>query len=250
VDADLLATFADIQWTHWWFRGRRAVLDDVLARRLGGPPSRRNLEVQRVLEVGCGTGAMVPVLAKYGAVTGMDPSGEAVAECKAQFPEHTFVKGTVPDDVPDETFDLVAALDVLEHIDDDVGALRRLGDALAPGGLLLLTVPAYRWLWGPHDEINHHVRRYTRRTLRAAVTNAGFEVERTTYFNSILFPAAAVVRLGRRYFARHQEPTADLAVTGRRANEVMARMFAAERRPLRHVDLPFGVSVLALARRR
>jgi SAM-dependent methyltransferase len=89
VDADLLATFADIQWTHWWFRGRRAVLDDVLARRLGGPPSRRNLEVQRVLEVGCGTGAMVPVLAKYGAVTGMDPSGEAVAECKAQFPEHT-----------------------------------------------------------------------------------------------------------------------------------------------------------------
>jgi hypothetical protein len=145
---------------------------------------------------------------------------------------------------------VVAALDGLEHIGDDVGALETLGDALVPGGLLMVTVPAYGWLWGPHDELNHHVRRYSRRDLRAAVEAAGFEVERTTYFNSLLFPVAAAVRLARRYLIRHQEATAHLAVPGRTVNELLTRVFAAERRVLRHVDLPFGVSVLALARRR
>jgi trans-aconitate methyltransferase len=220
------------------------VLDDVLARRLAGPERRR------ILEVGCGTGAMVPVLSTYGTVTGMDSSEEATTHCKALFPASAFVTGTVPDDVPREAFDVVAALDVLEHIGDDVGALETLGDALVPGGLLMVTVPAYGWLWGPHDELNHHVRRYSRRDLRAAVEAAGFEVERTTYFNSLLFPVAAAVRLARRYLIRHQEATADLAVPGRTVNELLTRVFAAERRVLRHVDLPFGVSVLALARRR
>jgi trans-aconitate methyltransferase len=243
VDADLLTQFADIQWTHWWFRGRRAVVDDVLAQRLPGAQPRR------ILEVGCGTGAMVPVLSRYGTVTGMDSSEEATAECKKLFPEHTFLTGAVPDDLPRETFDVVAAFDVLEHIADDVGALRRISDLLGPGGLLVVTVPAYGWLWSAHDDLSHHVRRYRRRELRAALEAAGYEVERATYFNTVLFPVAAGVRLTHRHVT-HRRDTNDFALPPRRVNQLLSRLFAAERRPLRHVDLPFGVSVLALARRR
>jgi SAM-dependent methyltransferase len=144
---------------------------------------------------------------------------------------------------------VAAAFDVVEHIHDDVGALRRMGDALVPGGLLVVTVPANAWLWGPYDELNQHVRRYGRRNLRAALEAAGYHVERTTYFNSFLFPVAAAVRVARRNTTYRRDAAADWVVPPRAVNEALARVFAAERRPLRHVDLPFGVSALALARR-
>ena len=243
MDPDLLTQFADIQWTHWWFRGRRAVVDDVLAHRLRGARPRR------ILEVGCGTGAMVPVLSKYGTVTGMDSSEEATSECKKLFPEHIFVTGAVPDDLPREVFDVVAAFDVLEHIADDVGTLRRISELLVPGGLLVVTVPAYAWLWSAHDDLSHHVRRYRRRELRDALEAAGYAVERATYFNTVLFPVAAGVRLLHRHVT-HRQDTDDFALPPPRVNELLSSLFAGERRPLRHVDLPFGVSVLALARRR
>ena len=151
--------------------------------------------------------------------------------------------------MPHQTFDVVAAFDVLEHIADDVGALRRIGESLAPEGVLVVTVPAYAWLWSRHDELSHHVRRYRRRDLRAALEAGGYDVERATYFNAALFPVAAAVRLVHRYVT-HRQDTDDFSLPPRPVNELLAKVFAAERLPLRHADLPFGVSVLALARPR
>jgi len=245
VDPFLHAQFAEIEWKHWWFRGRQAILADVLAFRM-----RENASL-RILDVGCGAGAMVPVLARHGMVTGMDSSEDTVAFCKRLFPDATFLVGNVPEDLPGgEPFDLVCAFDVIEHIDDDIGALRGMNDVLATGGTLVATVPAHQWMWGPHDDLNEHKRRYTRRRLCAALTSSGYDVQWATYFNSFLFPVVAAVRLVRRHLLRRERPASDFVLPRHSMNEALTRLFGAERHLLRHAALPVGVSALAVATKR
>lgn len=223
----------------WWFRGRLAVLLAVLRRaRLG--------RGARLFELGCGAGNVLEALRELGEPVGMEPHPTLIAAARAAGLDVR--PGRLPHElvVPDGWADAVLLLDVLEHLDDDVAALRTARRAVREGGLLMVTVPAYAWLWSGHDVALEHRRRYTARGLRRVVERAGFRVERVSYFNTLLFPALALVRAWKRLRgdARH-----DLWWPGRGLNALLERCFAIERHLVPYLALPFGASLLLTARR-
>jgi SAM-dependent methyltransferase len=243
VDDFVYDELAAVEGTHWWFQGRRRILVDVLRHRLPAGDSDR-----RIVDVGCGTGEMLDMVREFGAVTGLDASPIAVRYCKLRFGDDVDVRlGRIPDDIPEDV-SLITAFDVIEHLEDDEKALRGISERLAPGGIFVCTVPAYPFLWSPHDEVHHHYRRYTRRQLRSRLREAGFTVERLSYFNTVLFPLAAVVRLLHR-LVPGAPAGSDVSVPAGPANRLLLAVFAAERAALRRMNLPFGISLLAVCHR-
>jgi SAM-dependent methyltransferase len=224
---------------HWWFRGRLAVLRTVLRGVVPAGPAR-------LLELGCGTGNMLEMLAEFGEAVGMETDPVLLAAAQAVGLDAR--RGTLPDDlvVPEGWADVVLLLDVLEHLDDEAGALGTARRALSPGGVLIVTVPAYRWLWSGHDVALHHRRRYTAGRLRQVVAKAGFRVGRVTYFNTLLFPMLALARAAKRL---RGDASHDLRPAGRALGILLERCFAFERHLVPRMRLPFGSSLLLLARR-
>ena len=237
------ATFA-VDESHWWYRGRRRVIRAELDR-LGLPAGAR------LLDAGCGSGRTMQELADYGEVSGIELSEDAAAVARARGHGEVRVGSLAQLPWEDATFDLITCLDVIEHIDDDVGALGELRRVCVPGGRLLVTVPAYRMLWSAHDEANHHKRRYSRHLLRGATLAAGWRVERVTSFNSLLLAPAAAVRLARRRFANGNGYAGeDLSIGPVWLNGALERMLAIEASWLgRGRTLPAGLSLLAVMRR-
>lgn len=240
--------YARIQDQHWWFTGRREIIVGALAESLAGAPS----DGRRLLDIGCGTGTMLAEFGRFGTVQGVDGELAAVEFCHRRGrPE---VQQATATDLPfdDASFDLATLTDVIEHIDDDRAVLAEAARVLRPGGSVLVTVPAYQWMWGRHDEIAHHKRRYTRPRLLAALADGGLETVRTTYFNTLLFAPIAAIRLfGRLRPTAPQDARSDFELTKPgRVNSLLARLFASEAALLRRTNLPFGVSLLAIARRR
>jgi SAM-dependent methyltransferase len=230
-----------LQGEHWWFVARREILGAEIARLPLPKPAR-------ILEVGCGPGGNLALLQRFGEVEAIepDPQSRAYAAEQAGVAVHG---GLLPDGLPDlgAPFDLIAAFDVIEHVDDDLGSLAALAGRLKPGGFMVTTVPAYAWMWSDHDAKHHHKRRYTRAAYRALFAPAGLEVRRATYFNSLLFPPIAAVRLART-LARRSDGDDD-AMPSAPVNGMFRRIFAAERGLLKVADLPFGVSILVVAQR-
>ena len=230
-----------LQGRHWWFVARRRILSDLIAG-LGLPAS------PRILEAGCGPGGNLPMLQSHGQVSAFDMDREAVQGCEQDFGVAVAV-GSLPDANPFQDaqgFDLVVALDVLEHIDRDREALRSLATTLAPGGRLLLTVPAYQWLFSSHDTLHHHKRRYSLDALRARVVEAGLVVHRASYFNTLLFPLVVLVRTAARLTGRAS--TAD-QMPAAWINRVLTAIFGAEAAWLRRARFPFGTSIFLVAGR-
>ena len=243
---DFYAEYSRIEDRHWWFVGRRRIVLTLLAAHLAPIPNGRG---RTILDFGCGTGAMLGHLRQFGEVQGVDADEHAVRLCRARGEGAVQLLASRRLPFGDDSFDLLTALDVLEHVEDDRGALREIVRVLRPGGLLLATVPAYGWMWGPQDVISHHFRRYGAGELRSRVAEAGLELERLTHFNSILFPPIALVRLARRLRQPSGEPRSDFELTGEGAtNRVLASAFSAEARWLRRRNLAVGVSLLTLAR--
>jgi len=243
VDEPVYDELAAVEGRHWWFQGRRRILADVLRRRL-----RTLGRPVRIVDVGSGTGEMLDMLQEFGSVVGLDASPKAIGYCRARFGDDLQVcLGRIPDDVPAGA-DLITAFDVVEHLEDDQGALAGLHDRLADDGVFVCTVPAFPFLWSDHDVVHHHYRRYTRSVLRHRLEEAGFQVERISYFNTTLFPAAAAVRLLHRA-RRGASSGSDVAVPPSWANRSLLAVFGAERFLLRFMSLPFGVSLLAVCRR-
>jgi 2-polyprenyl-3-methyl-5-hydroxy-6-metoxy-1,4-benzoquinol methylase len=244
MDSHLIAQHAEMESTHWWFVARKRLIADILQRSVASGSSLR------LLDVGCGAGSMVETLSALGDVTALDASHEAIAHVRSRHPHATALVGEVPDAIPrGEPFDVVTALDVIEHITDDLAALTAMREVLVPGGVLLCTVPAYQWLWSPHDDLNEHKRRYTRKALVRSLRDAGFVVERASYYNSVLFAPVVGVRLLRRLLRPGEAARSDLDVPAGPLNGLLLWLFAAERHVLRHLSLPFGVSLVAVARR-
>jgi SAM-dependent methyltransferase len=245
MDASMYRDFAELhEARHWWFVGRRRILAALISSWL--PPGRD----LRILDIGCGTGGMIPLLSEYGRVTGIDPAEAAIRYSKQRYDVTAeLLRMDFPAEVPaSRDFDLVTLFDVLEHLDDDALALARAGSLLRGGGLLLVTVPAHRYLWSPHDEINQHRRRYERGELRARLEQSGFRIERLSYYNMLLFPVVYAARLLR----RRLNPTdrrSDFRIGNDWVNNRLADLFGAERMLLKHWDLPVGVSLLAMARK-
>ena len=233
-----VAAHAENDREHWWFRGRLAVLCAVLQRRL--PPGRL-----RLVEFGCGTGNVLEALRPFGDPTGIEVDDTLRAIARARGLDVR--AGALPDRVPIDpgTADVVLMLDVLEHLDAESAGLGAARKILVPGGLLVVTVPAYQWLWSAHDVHLGHRRRYTRARLRGAVEGAGLVVERVSYFNAALFPAVAAVRCAQRLARRDGH---DLQRPAPAVNRALAAVFALERHVVSRVDMPFGSSLLLVAR--
>ncbi len=194
MDSAELQAMLDHDERHWWYRGRRRIVCDAVAR-LGVPPGAH------VLDAGCGSGRMLDELARsFAHVAGIELSDEGVALARRRAGGRADVRQGRVEELPwpDGTFGLVLSLDVIEHTPDDRATLRELRRVTTPGVALLLTVPAYQALWSRHDVVNHHFRRYDRRMLRALAAETGWTIERMTSFNSLLLAPAAVVRLAQR----------------------------------------------------
>jgi 2-polyprenyl-3-methyl-5-hydroxy-6-metoxy-1,4-benzoquinol methylase len=238
----MYADFDRLEDQHWWFSGRRAIVASFLEHHLG---ASRGL---RILDVGCGTGGMLPMLARWGQVSAFDPFDEAVKAAQGRAPQGSKVwRGEIPDAI-EGTFDLITAFDVLEHLDDPVGAAARIRQALAPEGLFVATVPAYQFLWSHHDEVNQHRRRYTVELLEQHLADGGLRVDAVTHFNSALFPPIAAVRLLQKLLPKRGEPSSDTQETHPVINSALRQLFGAERLLVGKVPMPFGVSIMALAR--
>jgi SAM-dependent methyltransferase len=243
MSPDAYLEMAETEAEHWWFRARRDVLSCVL-RRLALPHGAR------VLEVGCGTGGNLDMLAGFGTVSGLEMNAAARALSARKTGAHFDIRaGRCPDDLPfsGERFDLICFFDCLEHIADDVGSLAGVQALLVPGGRIVVTVPAGQGLWSAHDVFLHHYRRYSRDSLAQCATAAGFEVERITYFNTLLFPLAVAARWLDRALRRDRS-TGD-AIPPAPLNAALYRIFRAERHWVAHGTLPYGVSLLAILRK-
>ncbi len=235
MDEALYPQFRELEDRHWWFRGRRAVIRALIDRTGSPPPGAR------ILDAGCGTGRNLVEYAKLGRAEGIEPSETAVAFCRGRGLD---VQAARLEELPfeDGRFDLVCASDVLEHVEGDVAALRELRRVSKRGARLLATVPAYTWLWSRHDDEHHHVRRYTRGLLVRHVRAAGWEPELATYFNTLLLPPIALVRLIQR--RRPPDTTTDYDRTPGALNALLEQPMALEGRLIaRGWRLPIGVSI-------
>jgi SAM-dependent methyltransferase len=229
---------AELDQRHWWYRARRAVLADLI-RRETPPPNAR------ILEIGCGTGHNLEMLESFGRVDAVELDDEArgVAEKRlgravmnAPLPELSGVKAS--------TYDLVAALDVIEHIDDDAAALAAIATRLKQGGKFVMTVPAHQWMWSAHDDVNHHKRRYSKASLKRLIEGSPLRLDKIGYFNSLLFPLAVAERGASKLRGKN---SADVKLPPRALNNTMEAIFAAERHLVGRLPLPPGLSLFAVA---
>jgi len=206
-------------------------------------------EHARILDAGCGSGRNMVELAHHGAVTGVELSETSVVLAR-QRNVGEVLEGSVMDmPFDDAAFDLAVSLDVIEHLQDDVGALGELRRVTEPGGALLVTVPAYQWLWSGHDEVNHHHRRYNRRTLLAAAQSAGWHLERFAHFNSLLLPIAIVLRALERFKPSTTKSSLDLWIPPAPLNWALRQPLHLEAAVIgRGGSIPAGLSLLAVFR--
>jgi SAM-dependent methyltransferase len=247
MDRSAYALHASVEARHWWFRARRRVVEAVLARVL--VPSGNTL-----IELGSGTGGNLAMLSGFGQIWAVEPDAEAraLAALAAPWAQQRASLAELPEG---SRFDAALLLDVLEHLDDPAGDLRRLARLLAPGAPVLVTVPAHPLLFGEHDRYLHHRRRYTRRLLRTHLETAGLVVERITPINAVSLAPAAVARLAEAALAHLAQPgkrggaaARGMGVPPAPLNRALEAVFAAERLLLPHGNVPFGLSLLALAR--
>ncbi len=239
MDKELYTQMSLHEDEHWWFVGRRKIIESVLDRFYKKPTANK------ILEIGCGTGGNLALLSKYGTLTAVELNDEAIAIAakKNICPIH---KGSLPDNLQlVDKFDLICMLDVLEHIEDDSGALNYLASQLNSNGMLLITVPAYMFLWSAHDEIHHHQRRYTRKELEGILIKSGLKIKYSTYFNTLLFPLVYSVRLAGKLINKDQ--ASDVNMPTPVVNQILQFFFQLEKLILKLITLPYGVSILVIA---
>jgi SAM-dependent methyltransferase len=231
-----------LEGQHWWFCARRKILTSVLKQFA---PKHDGL---RVLEAGCGTGGNLQMLSAFGELDAFELDDEARSIAKSKLPMD-IKSGMLPDQIPyaPGKFDVVVAFDVIEHVEKDIESLASLGLQLAPGGRLVMTVPALPWLWSKHDETHHHFRRYTSKQLNETLIKAGLQPVKISYFNTLLFPLIAGLRLIRKFFGITE--SADDAMPSKPINGFLKLIFSFESNWVGRVYMPFGVSLLAVAER-
>lgn len=239
MDRIVYDRMAEHDSTHWWYVARRDILADYIDRYVKPPKGAR------ILEIGCGTGHNLPMLGAFGEVDAIeiDPAAGAIASKRLGKPVGS---APLPElaGVAEGQYDLIAVLDVIEHIDDDVAALKAMATRLKPGGKILIAVPAHQWMWSAHDVVNHHKRRYSKATLSAALREAGLRWNKLRWFNSLLFPAAVAARVAGKLTGKDDS---DDSPPARPLNWAFEKIFGLERHLLGRVPLPPGLSLIVVA---
>jgi SAM-dependent methyltransferase len=233
----------EVEEHHWWFIGRRRIIERFVAAVCREMGKRK----PRILDVGCGTGANLQMLAQHGESEGVDISSEALEFCRAR--GLAKVKQGAAESLPyeDASFDLVTGLDVIEHLDDDVAGLKEVWRVLRPRGRALFFVPAFMFLWGVQDDISHHRRRYTLKEFEQKLREAGLTVERMTYANISFFLPILIGRTLMRLTG--MRPASENNITIGMLNGVLGKILGAEGWWLQRFRFPFGVSIVCVARR-
>lgn len=239
MDAKLYLQMANVEDAHWWFVARRSIINKMI--------SDLNLpEGAEILDAGCGTGGNLSMLAHHGQVYAMELN-DAARGLASNRGYADMQPGCLPDNIPfgNNSFDLIVLLDVLEHLEDDKISLLHLRARLKQGGWLLVTVPAYPFLWSTHDEIHHHYRRYKRKELCSLLNSSGYRVRYVSYFNSLLFPIMTVTRTLQRLFDNRNNDVLDMPPSW--VNSLLIHLFSSERYVVGRFSFPFGGSLLLLA---
>jgi SAM-dependent methyltransferase len=231
-----------VEETHWWYVGRRRIIQYLIERIC----TTLNNPNPRILDVGCGTGANLKMLSDYGSAEGVDISPQAVDFCRERGLDSVKLGAIEQLPYEDDSFEIVTALDVVEHLDDDLAGLREMRRVLRRDGRLLVFVPAFMFLWGVQDDVSNHRRRYTLPGLLKAVEAAGFSVEWSSYANISFFLPVLLVRSVMRWLGLRADTEYGINIS--LMNGPFSALFAAERFVFKHGGLPFGVSAVCIAR--
>ena len=254
MEAGAYRQFAEQEETHWWFKGRRSIFAHVI-QNLFSSSTQQGPGERRVLDLGCGMGGMFGILEEVGSVYGLDTSSEALAFCAERGYRRVFKGHGSHLPLPDASLDLLTAFDTIEHIPEEMETLRECRRVLKPGGWMVISVPAYQWLFTHQDKMVHHQRRYTAGQMRRKLESAGFRVEKTSYINFFLFPLILPIVLAMKAKQWIFPPDDETFFTNASikvpawVNRILFAIFAAERHVLSRVSVPAGHSLLVLARR-
>ncbi len=234
----------DIERTHWWYNARRIIIFDWVFRTLA------DYSTPRVLDIGCGTGFNIEYLRGHGydRVVGLDFSTESLVFCRSRDLIYLVLGDATRPPLRQGSFDVIMALDLIEHLDDDLQVVREFGRLLKSNGSLIIFTPAFNFLWSLQDEVGHHRRRYTASELRRKLEKAGLHIEKLTYVNTFLFPLIWAGRIALRLFGNNAQIVSENDLHPGWSNGLLQAIFAAERPWLRHINFPFGVSLLCVAR--
>ncbi len=242
MDRSAYDKYTEVERGHFWRKAKRRLVLEQIGQRF---PERSDLHL---VDIGGAASLIARDLQRFGRVETVepDPAMVAVARSAQGIVVH---QGHLPDGLPIlEPAHVVTLLDVVEHIDDDVAALRAVARLLRHDGIAIVTVPALRWLWSDHDVALHHKRRYTKETLSELFARAKFRVERISYYTSLLFPLLASTRIASQLKPKKHPPTYRVSVPAKPVNAVLGGIMSAERMMMRHVDMPLGSSLIAVVR--
>jgi SAM-dependent methyltransferase len=230
---------AELDDRHWWYRARRKIIAELIRREV------RPQSDARILEIGCGTGHNLAMLGGFGHVDGLELDDEARALSEQRL-GRKIMSAPLPElaGVPDRHYDLIGAFDVIEHIDDHHAALASIAAKLKPGGKFVMTVPAHQWMWSAHDVVNHHKRRYSKRSLKQLVERSPMQLQKVGYFNSLLCPLAVAERAASKLRGKD---SADVKLPPGPLNAALEKVFQAEGYLVGRLPLPPGLSLFAVA---
>lgn len=217
---------------HWWFRGRKAIINMALKRFLE-PNSH-------IAEIGCGMGGNLDLLKTYGEVVAIEPNPHAVQFVRSKYPNTNVIEGSLAElSKLNQKFDCICMFDVLEHIEDDIGALKLLATSLKPNGHILVTVPCYQFLFSKRDELLGHHRRYTFHEIYSKAKKAGLKISYSSHFMTLLMPIALLARFKEKFFS-----SADVNLHSYFLNRLFLSVFRLETFLLNRFHLPFGLSLM------
>jgi SAM-dependent methyltransferase len=240
MENELFDEMYKVETQHWWFVARRKIISSVIKRLKLGINSK-------IMDAGCGNGDNLGLLSSYGEIVAIERDNNALVRAQARHVGRV-VKGELPDNIPmdiNKENDLIVMLDVLEHLDEDEKSLSVLKGWVKSNGALLITVPAYQFLWTNHDELHHHKRRYTVRSLKKVIENNGWKVKYISYFNSFLFPLALVDRLKDKILPPSK--TSNLKIPHKYINILFEKIFGLESKIVGKFSFPFGLSIIVVA---
>jgi len=239
MDEALYHLHYELEDEHWWFQGRATIVLHLIRHfcLLG--------KQGQGLDIGCGTGMMLQKLNALCPSVGIDSSNLAIDYAKKRGLENVFCGKLTDLGLNKQVFQIALLLDVIEHVEDDIALLKQVYECLLPSGSVVITVPAYPWLWSQHDVISHHYRRYTPSSLKRALQCSGFRIRKMSFFNTFLFLPAMI----KKYMDRNKplDPSATIPKVSPWLNSILKFIFASERHLLPYINYPFGISIIAIA---